>query len=255
MAVKRDMAGNGGAQQCVAKIGSNWSGERVGAVTVAVGPAAVALRFIDNLVSNGGLQPGDKLPTERELAAQAGVSRAVIRSVLDDLEARGVLLRHVGRGTFLTPADPVPADVSGHPSPGEIMSSRLTVEPELLPLAVAAATNADITEMRRCLRGGEQARSSEEFERWDIALHHSFALATHNVVLIGVSQLLIDSRRQPIWGGLKKRTFNRELHLEYCAEHDHIVEAIADRDPSSARDAMRLHLRHVRRTLLGDNDR
>ena len=55
-------------------------------MTVAVGPAAVALRFLDDLVSNGGLKPGDKLPTERELAVQAGVSRAVIRSVLDDLE-------------------------------------------------------------------------------------------------------------------------------------------------------------------------
>jgi len=54
-------------------------------VTTTVGPAAVALRFIDHLVSNSGLKPGDKLPTERELAAQAGVSRAVIRSVLDDL--------------------------------------------------------------------------------------------------------------------------------------------------------------------------
>jgi GntR family uxuAB operon transcriptional repressor len=224
------------------------------AVTVAVGPAAVALRFLDDLVSNGGLKPGDQLPTERELAVQAGVSRAVIRSVLDDLETRGVLLRHVGRGTFLTPSDPVTADGSEHPSPAEIMASRLTVEPELLPLAVATATQADITEMRRCLRGGEQASSSEEFERWDIALHHSFALATHNAVLIGVSQLLIASRRQPIWGGLKKRTFSPELHLEYCAEHDHIVEAIADRDPDGARQAMRAHLRHVRRTLLGDND-
>src|SRR4051794_10339232 len=223
-------------------------------MTMAVGPAAVALRFIDQLVSGSGLKPGDKLPTERELAAQAGGSRAASRSVLDDLGARGVLLRHVGRGTFLTPTDPPATVGSDHPSPGEIMSSRLTVEPELLPLAVAAATHADITEMRRCLRGGEQARTSEEFERWDIALHHSFALATHNAVIIGVSQLLIDSRRQPIWGGLKKRTFSPELHLEYCAEHDHIVEAIADRDPDSARQAMRTHLRHVRRTLLGDNE-
>jgi DNA-binding FadR family transcriptional regulator len=84
--------------------------------------------------------------------------------------------------------------------------------------------------------------------------HHSFVLATHNAVLIRVSHLLIDTRRQPIWGGLKKRTFNPELHLRYCAEHDHIVEAIADRDPDSARQAMRTHLCHVRRILLGDND-
>jgi GntR family uxuAB operon transcriptional repressor len=222
-------------------------------VTTTVGPPAAAMEFIGALLSGGTLQPGDKLPTERELAARAGVSRAVIRSVLDDLEARGLLVRHVGRGTFLAPSVAT-AERSDHPSPAEIMTSRLTLEPELLPLAVAAATASDIAEMKRCVRGGEQARSSEEFERWDVALHHSFALATHNAVLIGVSQLLIDSRSQPIWGGLKKRTFNPELHLQYCAEHDHIVEAIADRDPDSAREAMRVHLRHVRRTLLGDND-
>ncbi len=222
-------------------------------MTLAVGPAAVALRHIETLVAQGGLAPGDKLPTERELAAQAGVSRAVVRSVLDDLEARGVVLRHVGRGTFLAPSETSVPDLSSHPSPAEIMTSRLTVEPELLPLAVAAATGADIDEMRRCLRGGDSARTSEEFERWDIALHHSIALATHNAVLIGISDLLIDSRSQPVWGGLKKRTFNPTLHREYCTEHDHIVHAIADRDPDAARDAMRTHLRHVRRTLLGDN--
>ena len=222
-------------------------------MTVAVGSTAVALRHIEALVSQGGLQPGDKLPTERELAAQAGVSRAVIRAVLDDLETRGVVLRHVGRGTFLAPSETAVNAVSGHPSPAEIMTSRLTVEPELLPIAVTAATGADVEEMRRCLRGGDNARSSEEFERWDIALHHSIALATHNAVLIGISQLLIDSRSQPIWGGLKKRTFSPQLHREYCTEHDHIVDAIADRDPDAARDAMRTHLRHVRRTLLGDN--
>jgi len=91
-------------------------------VTTTVGPPAVALRFIDHLVSHTGLKPGDKLPTERELAAQAGVSRAVIRSVLDDLEARGVLLRQVGRGTFLTPSHATATDGPDHPSPGEIMS-------------------------------------------------------------------------------------------------------------------------------------
>jgi hypothetical protein len=62
------------------------------------------------------------------------------------------------------------------------------------------------------------------------SLHHGFALATHNAVLIGVS------------------------HLEYCAEHEHVVEAIGDRDPDGARRAMHTHLRHVRRRPLGDND-
>src|SRR5690242_18884515 len=186
-------------------------------MTVVVGPSAVALRYLDDMIANGGLRPGDKLPTERELAVQAGVSRAIIRGALDHLESRGVVMRQVGRGTFLTPsgADSSTPVFDHYPSPAEIMVSRLALEPELLPAAVAAATAADIAEMRRCLRGGESASSSEEFERWDIALHHSFALATHNPVPIHVSQLLIDSRTQPVWGGLKKRTLTTDLHGEY----------------------------------------
>ena len=223
-------------------------------MTLAVGPAAVAGRHIEALISERGLGPGDRLPTERELATDAGVSRAVIRTVLDDLASRGVVRRHVGRGTFLAPMESVaPVGTASHPSPNEIMISRLVLEPELMPLAVAAATQADIDEMRRCLRAGDRARSSDDFERWDTALHHSFALATHNVVLVGVSQLLIDCREQPIWGGLKRRTFTADLHREYCTEHENIVEAIADRDPDAARAAMRAHLRHVRTTLLGEH--
>lgn len=105
----------------------------------------------------------------------------------------------------------------------------------------------------RCLRGGDAARVSEDFEHWDTLLHHSFALATHNAVLINLSQLLIDSRNQPIWGGLKRRSFSPERRQCYCDEHKAIVAAIEDRDPDAAREAMRVHLRHVRTTLLGDH--
>ncbi|NUU22658.1 MAG: FadR family transcriptional regulator, partial [Streptomycetaceae bacterium] len=160
---------------------------------------------------------------------------------------------HVGRGTFLAPDETAAGADAAGPSPAEIMASRLVLEPELMPLAVASATGADLAEMERCLRGGDAATSSEEFERWDTALHHSFAVATHNTVLVNVSSLLIAARRQPIWGGLKRRTFNPERHRSYCTEHDHIVAAVRERDPQKAREAMREHLYHVRRALLGDH--
>jgi GntR family transcriptional regulator, uxu operon transcriptional repressor len=223
-------------------------------MTLAVGPVAVARRHIEVVISEGGFAPGDKLPTERELAASAGVSRAVIRTALDELAEHGVVVRYVGRGTFLAPQTvPEPAAGAGFPSPAEIMTSRLVLEPEILPVTVSAATQQDIDEMHRCLRGGDAAQVSEDFEHWDTLLHHSFALATHNAVLINLSQLLIDSRNQPIWGGLKRRSFSPERRQCYCDEHKAIVAAIEDRDPDAAREAMRIHLRHVRTTLLGDH--
>jgi DNA-binding FadR family transcriptional regulator len=219
-----------------------------------VGPAALVLRHIEELIAGEGLKPGDRLPTERDLAAQTGVGRATVRAALEDLESRGVVLRHVGRGTFLAHDEAARVDASGHqPSPADIMATRLVLEPELMPLAVTSATGADLAEMERCLRGGEQATSSEEFERWDGALHHSFAVATHNTVLINISSMLLDARRQPIWGGLKRRSYNPERQRCYCSEHERVVDAVRDRDPDAARDAMRAHLQHVRRVLLGDH--
>lgn len=218
----------------------------------AVGPAVTVLRHIEQVITSGGLGPGDRLPTERDLAEVTGVGRGAVRSALQDLERRGLVLRHVGRGTFLAPDETAADDRIGEPSPAEIMASRLVLEPELMPLAVASATGADLAEMDRCLHVGAEATSSEEFERWDTALHHSFAVATHNTVLVNVSSLLLAVRRQPVWGGLKRRTFNPERHRCYCEEHERIVAAVRERDPQAARDAMREHLQNVRRALLGN---
>lgn len=219
-----------------------------------VGPTATVLRHIQQHIADAGLKPGDRLPTERDLAAATGVGRAAVRTALHDLESRGIVLRHVGRGTFLAPDETATPENVHEPSPSEIMAARMVLEPELMPLAVISATGPDLAEMERCLRGGEQAFTSEEFERWDTALHHSFALATHNAVLANVSSLLIAARRQPVWGGLKKRTFNTERHRCYCDEHEQIVTALKERDAEAAREAMKNHLRHVRRALLGDAD-
>ncbi|HSA52192.1 MAG TPA: FCD domain-containing protein [Yinghuangia sp.] len=62
-----------------------------------------------------------------------------------------------------------------------------------------------------------------------------------------------DDRRTVVMGGAKRRTFNPERHRCYCTEHESIVAAVRERDPQKARDAMREHLYHTRRALLGDH--
>jgi DNA-binding GntR family transcriptional regulator len=70
-------------------------------------------------------------------------------------------------------------------------------------------------------------------------------------MLINFSKLLIDARHQPVWGGLKQRSFTPERHRCYCDEHTEIVDAITDRDGTRAQEAMMDHLAHVRTNLLG----
>ncbi|MFE7940517.1 FadR/GntR family transcriptional regulator [Streptomyces griseoincarnatus] len=116
---------------------------------------ATVLKHVEKTLATGGLKPGNRLPTERDLAATTGVGRAAVRAALQDLESRCIVLRHVGRGTFIAPDETALADGAAHqPSPAEIMASRLVLEPELMPLAAASATRSDLAEVERCLRGG-----------------------------------------------------------------------------------------------------
>jgi DNA-binding FadR family transcriptional regulator len=131
------------------------------------------------------------------------------------------------------------------------MAARLLLEPRVTGLAALAATHDDFLEMDRCLRGGDSTTVYEEFEAWDMALHRSFALATHNTVIVAMIDILHSSRHDPTWGGLKRRSFTDLSCSRYRKEHHDIVAALRDRDAAAASDAMTLHLESVRNAILG----
>lgn len=225
----------------------------------AVGHVARVLAFIENLVAEEGLAPGGRLPTERELTVRSGINRGTVRRALDLLEADGRIVRQVGRGTFLSPESSARAD-TGVPaiqpgrsvSPREIMTTRLLLEPLLMPLVVASASQDDFAEMDRCLAGGDSADTYSEFEPWDSALHRSLALATHNNMLVAITDLLTAARDQPLWGGMKRRSFTSERRDLYRKDHHAIVDALRERDAEAAQYAMRDHLKRVRDHILGE---
>lgn len=189
-----------------------------------------------------------RLSPERELAARFGLTRASVRRWLDDLERAGQVTRHVGRGTFLVP------DVQPDPmltSPAEIMAVRLLLEPQMLGLAVANATAADIDVMRQCLKEGAAAPGFEEFEIWDSQLHAALANATHNGLLVRLFTTMNEARDHPLWGSVKRRSFTDERRAQYQLDHHELVDAIDDRDGEAAATVMRRHLLRIRGALLG----
>jgi DNA-binding FadR family transcriptional regulator len=226
----------------------------VTATESALGGAAAVLELIEREIAARGVGPGGRLPTERELAQSSGQSRTAVRRALEILEADGRVVRHVGRGTFLAPAVPGPGSAGAvATSPAEIMAVRLLIEPRMMPLAVAAATQADFDEIQRCLAGGEEAASFEDFETWDAALHRAFAAATHNSLLASVMRMVSDARDQPLWGTLKRRSSTPERRDAYRREHRAIARALAERHAEAATDAMREHLLRVRANILGED--
>lgn len=220
------------------------------------GGGADVAAWIEREVDRLGLAPGSKLPTEREWAERTGLSRSAVRRSLAALEAQGRVVRHVGRGTFLTPvatpSEQALTSASGS-SPAEIMAVRLLVEPASMPLVVTAARQDDFAEMERCLAGSEKETGYEAFERWDAAFHRSLALATHNSLLVQICDVTNAARHQPLWGRMKRRNFTVERRLDYIQDHRTVADALLDRDGLAAQEAMRSHLLRVRATILGDS--
>lgn len=207
------------------------------------------LRHVEDLVATGAVRPGDRLPTERVLSETIGCSRGEVRRALARLETSGRVVRQVGRGTFL--AERVGDTRVEGISPADLMAARLLWEPQVMTLATVTATDEDFAEMRRCLAGGDRADAYEDFEAWDLALHRSFAAATHNGVVMNMTGILHTSRNDPHWGGLKRRSFSTATCLLYRREHHAIVEALMDRNREVAQQAMLTHLHSIQEQVLG----
>jgi DNA-binding FadR family transcriptional regulator len=210
--------------------------------------------FILSGAAQGLLDPGARLPTERELARRFSVPRNAVRRTLAQLEAEGSITRHVGRGTFLSGgsrAAEVSAASVANTSPAELMDARLRIEPALAELIVTNATPADFERMEACLDKAEKAATLDEFELWDQALHQALAEATHNRFVDRVFDMVTAFRQQAEWGKLKDRIVTPERRLQYQAEHREIVRALRERDGERARAAILTHLQHARRNLFG----
>ena len=196
-----------------------------------------------------------RLPTERALAAEFGVTRTMVRHALALLEAEGRISREVGRGTFLTSAGTSAGrrGLTGEATevgPADVMAVRRVLEPQVLPLVVAYATQRDFDELRRCLAGGNAAQSAPEFEAWDYALHHAIVAASRNQLLVSMYQMVERARDGEIWGNMKTRNDTRERRAAYQRDHVEIVEALCAREPDRATAAMDAHLARVQANLL-----
>ncbi|HWG65356.1 MAG TPA: FCD domain-containing protein [Streptosporangiaceae bacterium] len=134
-------------------------------------------------------------------------------------------------------------------SPADVMTIRRLLEPLAMPLVVAWATAGDFREMDRCLAGGNQARSYDEFEDWDLALHRSIMTASQSPLLVQLYAVIETARHGHSWGDLKRRSASRERRERYQADHGDLVAALRARDADRATEAMRVHLARVNSDL------
>jgi DNA-binding FadR family transcriptional regulator len=217
------------------------------------GPDA-ALTQLRALLANTDLSVDPRLPPERKLVAMLGLNRPALRKALAVLEAEGQIWRHVGKGTFVgsRPADGL-ADVGAiaqKTNPGEVMRTRILIEPEVAAMAALTATPVHVAEMRLCLQRSRAAPTWRQYEAWDNRFHRVIGEATQNFLLLALLDTLNAVRRTVTWGRLRANKERPAPDHHSFGEHEAIVAAIEDRDRARAREAMRAHLLNVERNLL-----
>ena len=214
------------------------------------------LGILTSQIDQGRVRPGERLATERELAAQFGASRSVVRSALAELHKAGRIIRKVGHGTVVTKSTSTaePQDNSLpllDTSPLELVEYRLAVEPGLASAMVLHASERDIQAVLDCWNGGEKADGLAEWEYWDRAFHRSLIAATHNRLAIGVYDAIIGIRHEQPWLAAKVGHTDAARWHGYQMEHRRIVDAIVARDAAMLFTAIRDHLISVRAKMLG----
>jgi DNA-binding FadR family transcriptional regulator len=209
-----------------------------------------AMKKLRTYLADQELALNGKLPAERQLCTELGLTRGRLRKAMAVLEAEGQIWRHVGRGTFFGPRPIINlSDVeylSEHTRPSEVMEARLAIEPQLAKLAAVHGTTSNFAEMRRCKRLCKSAGEWRVYESWDNNFHQAIAKATCNKLLISLFDTLNIVRRSTVWGQLRSTKLPPADHGSF-AEHDAIYDAVAARDSDLAADLMRKHLRSVRK--------
>lgn len=205
---------------------------------------------IQELIREERINPGERLPSERDLATKLSVSRASLREALLALELGGVIEVRGGSGVYVSAAAESEAGLpEAGPGPFEVLSARRLIEAEVAGIAARMATDSAVDAILRAVEEMERQHADKSSnEQADRNFHLAIARATGNSALVGVVGYLWDQRGS-LWHKLKEHFQTEELRLATLADHRAIVEAIAARDPTQAKRAMRAHLERVTRTF------
>jgi GntR family transcriptional repressor for pyruvate dehydrogenase complex len=203
---------------------------------------------VRELIERGALGPGDRLPPERELALQIGVSRPSVRAGLQALAAMGVIQARHGAGTFITDGPPMLATgplsflaaLHGFSSE-EMFEARRVLEVGAIGVAAAKATGEDLASIAEEMAGMFAAlEDAQAFLIHDIKFHRAVARASHNPILASLIEMV-----SAMFYERRKRNIGAPRDLREAAEmHRLIYNALRDKDPDAAQRAMSDHLRY-----------
>ena len=219
----------------------------------ATGGSARIVTQLRRAILDGVYGYRERVPSERELAAEFGAARGTVRTALKQLEDMSLVTRRPGSGTFVRyrgHADD--EDVADQTSPLELIEVRLSVEPSVARLAVMHANAQDIERIEEALTRVEACDGDPElFSRADEAFHLALAESTRNPLMVWLYRHINAVRGHAQWSSRKDKILTPERIQEYNAQHRALYTAIRSRDTRLAGDVMTRHLEKARADLLG----
>lgn len=217
-------------------------------------PSQVA-SYVRSQIIQGLLSPGDRLPTEREMASQHGVSRAVIREAVAKLVHEGLVRSRQGVGAFVASPDNattlvIDPDRFANPQDyRDLYDLRLVLEGGAAEFAARNCDAQDMDAIRQTILDMSNVEDSHEvYVKHDIAFHRAVAAASKNPFVSMFISFVASKLKESIFVALRKLDFRSTTEISII-EHKAVFKAIEARDPAAAGVAMRTHLENSSRRL------
>jgi GntR family transcriptional regulator, transcriptional repressor for pyruvate dehydrogenase complex len=213
------------------------------------------VRQIEQLILRGILRPGERLPSERDLAEKMGVSRPSLRDAISELAERGLLVSRPGSGIFV-------AEVLGSafsPAMTQLFSTHdeavfdyISFRRDMEGLAAERATLfGSETDLKLIdtifskMETAHQKRDPSDEAQLDAEFHMAIIEASHNVIMLHMLRSMFDLLRQGVFYNRQMMFKNRMTRDQLLDQHRTINAAIQARDPVAARAAVGAHMAYV----------
>ena len=213
-------------------------------------PQQIVARLLD-LIQQRHLEPGDRLPAERELAATMGVSRSSLREALRALTVLGVTEMRHGTGTYISSLEPdllvrhlsFVLSLSDQAS-DQLFEARKVVEPAMAALAAERINDGTLELLEACVKRAREAiGDADAFMETDLELHDAIRVAAENAIL----GRFMESIRALGLASRMRTGSRRAVQEQTVKDHRKIVAALRARDPEAASAAMHRHIENVER--------
>ena len=220
------------------------------------------MQRIEALIIDGSLQPGEKVPSERQLCVRLNASRPVIREAMKELRGRGMIHTIHGKGSFVSnfldsPSTDNTLDklYDDHPRMlFDLLEVRELIEGQAAKLAAERATEKDLYRISKAFNAMHGAYENNadmmDAAKFDHAFHRSIYEASHNPVLIHTSQNIMKLMYNSVVVTVSNLYHRNRSKQQIEAYHRLIYNAIIDRKPANAERAAIDHIRDVRDRII-----